>query len=338
MNTFFTGGPPWARERLWGPVARQKAAQLGFDVRVNPATGDLSTEDWARALEGVEALITTWGAPRLTADVLARNTTLRIVGHAAGSVAGLVSPALHERGIPVVTANPVMARTVAEWCLMITQLTWHRFPDYAGGGRCGPLHWDRRDLVRGIHEATIAIWGYGTIGERLVRLLHPLEPREILVHSSHLAPEEAAAAGVALVDFDELFARGDVIHLLAGLTRGNLGRVGAAQLRAIRDGAVLVNAGRAELVDHDALLAELRRDRFTAAFDVHHEEPLPLDSPFNALPNVILTPHCAFRGEEPLYVPHVLEEFDRFRRGEPLRSRVSSERAARMTHENLRKA
>ena len=331
VNVFFTMKPSPVREELWGQAAQDRAADLGFNVRLNPHEGKMTVEQWAEALAGVEALITTWGAPRLDEAALARNSTLKIVGHAGGAVSGLVSPGLYARGVRVVTANAVMAQMVAEWSLMVTQLGWHRFLDYSGIGTAQDLRWAHRLLARGMQEATIAIWGYGDISRRLVRLLQPLGPKEILVHSAHLQPEQAAEAGVTLVEFDELFERGDIIHLLGAMTERNTGKVGPSQLAKIKDNAVLVNAGRAHLVQEAALLAELRKARFVAILDVHYREPLPDDSPFRGLPGVILAPHLAGRGKDGLYVVHVLDEFDRFFHGKPLTSEISPERAASMS-------
>jgi len=331
VNVFFTRGPGRILDGFWGQVAQARAAELGFNVRLNPEQNPMSPEQWAEALAGVEALITTWGAPRLDETVLARNNTLRIVGHAAGAVANLVSPELFRRGVRVVTANPLMAQSVAEWCLMVTLLGWQRSLEYFGLGTLQQVQWDKRLLHRSMQDATVAIWGYGDISSRLVRLLHPLEPKEILVYSGHLQEDQAAEAGVTLVGFDELFQRGDIIHLLGAMTKRNTGKVGPGQLAMIPDGALLINAGRARLVQEEALLDELRKDRFQAILDVHYQEPLPDDSPFRRLSNVILAPHMAGDGREALYVPHVLEEFDRFFRGEPLVSEISPERAATMS-------
>jgi phosphoglycerate dehydrogenase-like enzyme len=61
----------------------------------------------------------------------------------------------------------------------------------------------------------------------------------------------------------------------------------------MRDGATLINTARGALVDHDALIAELRTGRISAVLDVTEPEPLPPDSPLFDLPNVVLTPHIA---------------------------------------------
>jgi phosphoglycerate dehydrogenase-like enzyme len=326
------------RDSLWTEEARQLAASLEYEVTLNPHAQKLDEAAWADMLQGVEALITTWGAPRLTAAVLARAEALRIVGHAAGSVGPIVSPDLYARGIRIVSANPVMAHGVAEWSLMMTLVAWRRLPDYAKLGPFRPLDWDGKAMARDLREATVAIWGYGDIARRLIRMLRPLEPGRILVHDDYLSAAAAAAEGVEKVAFDDLFRRGDVIHLLAALTEKSLDRVGAAQLAAIRDGSVLLNTGRADLVQEDALLAELRRNRFTAIFDVHYHEPLPPEDPVCALPNVILTPHCAGGGSvggRSRYVPHVLREFERFFAGQPLEGEITAARAANMTQESL---
>jgi phosphoglycerate dehydrogenase-like enzyme len=332
---FFTAPPGAKRDTLWSSGAIAKAAALGYEVRLNPHAHKLEEPEWAELLQGVEALITTWGAPRLTAAVLAKADALKVVGHAAGSVGPIVSPEMYARGIRITSANPLMAHGVAEWSLLMSLLGQRRLIDYAKLGAGSPMIWDRRGRCRDLRDTTIAIWGYGDIASRLVKMLKPFLPGRILVHSTYLSDAQAAADGVVKVGFDELFAQGDVIHLLAALTEKNIDRVGAAQLASIRDDAVLINTGRADLVQQAPLMAELRKNRFTAIFDVHYHEPLPPDDPMCALPNVVLTPHCAGAGDQGLYVPFVLEEFERFFSGRPMEGEVTAERSANMTQEAL---
>jgi phosphoglycerate dehydrogenase-like enzyme len=335
QRLFLSAPPGDLRNALWTEDARQLADSLGYDVAFNPHTNKPDEATWAEMLQGVAALITTWGAPRLTAAVLAKASALKVVGHAAGSVGPIVSPDMYARGIRITSANPVMAHGVAEWSLMMTLVGWRRLPDYAKIGPFRPLDWKGKSMPRDLRNATVSIWGYGDIARRLIRMLRPLEPGRILVHDDYLTADAAAAEGIEKSAFDDLFRRGDVIHLLAALTEKTIDRVGAAQLGAIRSGAVLINTGRADLVQEEALLAELRKNRFTAIFDVHYHEPLPPDDPMCALPNVILTPHCAGAGDKSLYVPYVLGEFERFFAGRPMEGEVTAERSANMTQEAL---
>ena len=267
-----------------------------------------------------------------TADeILAKADKLKIIAHAAGSVGGFATPAMYERGIKIVCANEIMAPQVSEWSLWVTMMCWNNFLEYAGIGTVRHLAWDNREKSRAMHQATVAIWGYGDISRRLIEMLRVVGVREILVYSSHLKPEEAAKAGVTLCSFDEMFARGDIIHLLGAMTEANKGKVGPKQLAMIRDGSVLVQAGRAHLVQEEALLAEVKKNRFVSVLDVHYAEPLPENSPFQNQPGVIVTPHVAGRGREGLYMAYVLEEMDRFFRGEPLQHEVTPERAEIMS-------
>lgn len=331
----FAAPPGAIRDKLWSEQARQTAERLGLVVRLNPHAGPMGPADWAALFSEADAIITTWGSPRLNGAVLGQNRRLRIVGHAAGSVAGVVSAELFSRGVRVVTANRVMARAVAEWSLMMTLVGRRQLTEYAQLPG-STLRWERRELAGGLHDATIAIWGFGDVARQFVGMLAPLRPGRIIVHSEYLSAAEAESLGVEKVGFDELFVRGDVIHLLEGLTPQTAGRVGPAQLAAIRDGAVLINAGRANLVQAEALLAEAGKGRFLTILDVHYTEPPPEDDPFRRLPNVILTPHCAGGPGAELYVGTVLEEFGRFFRGEPLQFEITAERAATMTDESIR--
>ena len=125
------------------------------------------------------------------------------------------------------------------------------------------------------------------------------------------------------------------IHLLTSLTEKTEGMIGSKQLSPIKDGATLINAGRAKLVQREAFLEELKKERFTAILDVHYKEPLPEDSPFRQLKNVILTPHNAGVGTRSRYLTCVLGELSRFFKGEPLQHEVTIKRVETMTDEVL---
>ena len=113
-HIFFMAMPGQLQGRFWTAQAQERARELGFEVRLNTLPGKLRTGEWVEQLVGVEALLTTWSSPRIDATVLLQNQTLKIVGHVGGSLAGIVSAALFERGVKVCTANRLMARTVAE--------------------------------------------------------------------------------------------------------------------------------------------------------------------------------------------------------------------------------
>ena len=336
IDILFTNTPP-NQPKFWQEEAVAKAAELGFTVRMNDREGKLEPADWRDLIGQADALITGWGTPKLTEEIVGENKNLKIVGHAAGSVAGISSPYLYERGVKVVTANDIMAQAVAEYSAMMTLVGLRNVPAYAGWGTAKQITWTTRMDVVDPTKAVLGIWGYGDISRHLVRYLKPYNFKEMLVVSGHMSDEAAAEAGLTKVEFDELFERSDVVHCLTGLTEKNKGRVAEKQLSALKDGSILINCGRSPLIQREALLAELAKGRIRAILDVFDREPVPEDDELRKFDNVILTPHNAGCGTYHLYPVLVLEEFDRFFKGEPLQWEITAERAATMTDESLRR-
>lgn len=314
-----------------GP-SKRRAAELGWEIRVNETGGPLEPEQWAEMIAGADALLTTWGSPRLDESVLGGNESVRIVAHVGGSVAAVVPDSVFERGIRVSTANPLMARSVAEHCIMLMLMGLRRAHDHIKlGTRSETMQHFKDWAVRVPQDCTIGIWGFGDIAGYVVDMLRPFEPKEILVVSGHLSDEDAAAGGMRRVGFDALFEQSDVIFTLAGMTVANTGRVGPEQLRAMKSGSIIINVGRAPLIQPEALLAELRTGRIMGIFDVFEREPLPEDHPFNDLHNVILSPHYAGTGRDAHYMAAMLDEVERFFAGEELQYEVRASRARQMT-------
>ena len=127
----------------------------------------------------------------------------------------------------------------------------------------------------------------------------------------------------------ELIAQSDYVVLSAPLTPETRGIVGEAELRAMKPQAVLINVGRGPLVDEAALIAALREKRIGgAALDVFNQEPLPAGHPYFALDNLLLSPHAADHTPDwqPRAMRLFLDNFERYRKGEPLRNVVDKRR------------
>ena len=107
--------------------------------------------------------------------------------------------------------------------------------------------------------------------------------------------------------------------------------MGKEQLDLLQDDAILVNCGRAALIQEPALIEALQENRFTAIMDVFEEEPLAENHPYQNMANVILTPHNAGYGRDEYYLSAMLDEFDRFFNNRPLETEVSLDRAIAMT-------
>jgi phosphoglycerate dehydrogenase-like enzyme len=177
--------------------------------------------------------------------------------------------------------------------------------------------WDQFDTVE-VSGQTMGVIGLGDIGKAAARRAEAMGMRVM---------------GLRRVDGPDrkrdLLAQSDYVVLSTPLTPETRGIIGAAELRAMKLEAVLINLGRGPLVDEAALLAALRERRIGgAALDVFNEEPLPAGHPFYTLDNVLLSPHSADHTPDwkERTMRLFLENFARYRKGEPLRNVVDKPR------------
>ncbi|GCB51950.1 D-3-phosphoglycerate dehydrogenase [Streptomyces sp. NL15-2K] len=116
----------------------------------------------------------------------------------------------------------------------------------------------------------------------------------------------------------------DAVVLCAPLTDRTRGMFGADALALLKDGALLVNAARGELVDTRAVVREVRAGRLRVALDVTDPEPLPPGRPLWNLPGALITPHVAAFTDafSPMTVDFLRRQLCRYKRGEELHNVV----------------
>ncbi|MEE1830897.1 hydroxyacid dehydrogenase [Streptomyces sp. SP17KL33] len=297
-------------------------ARLRETLDIVPA---LIAEDFAdpevrAALANVEVLVTGWGCPRVDEAVLDAAPRLRALLHSAGSVKGFVTPAVWERGITVSTAAAANALPVAEYTLAMILLAGKDIL-----GRRERLRAERVSpgwgFVPGIgnHGRRVGVIGASRIGRRVIELLRPFDLRVSLT-DPYVDEAGAAALGVPLLPLDELLRTSDIVTVHAPDTPETHRLIDRRALSLMPDGAALINTARGALVDHDALVEELRAGRLSAILDVTDPEPLPVDSPLLDLPNAFVTPHLAgSQGNEVARLGlAVTEEAERLATGEEL--------------------
>lgn len=325
----------WQINELWEPMAKHLAKNYNFDVYVR-LHRELDRSAMQELLRDCEALITTWGAPRCSADFLKKFAPgLQIIGHAAGSVASIADESTYDTGVKIISANPVMAHGVAEWSLLATLLALRNFGAYTAWHGMNKMCYPKASQMIDIRNATIGIWGMGDTTRHLLRMLAPLQPDRIMVASQHSSKSKIAEFGAEKADFETVLKNSDVFHALVGVNKSNFERLGAEEFAMLKDGATLVNCGRARLTNEAALMDVLRSKRINAILDVFHAEPLPDDSPLYELDNLILTPHNAgFPGRE-RFIPYLFEEFSKYFDGIAVQSAISKERFLSMTDEAL---
>lgn len=158
----------------------------------------------------------------------------------------------------------------------------------------GANNYGRVGGLKVIHGMTLGLLGMGEIAREVVPLARAFGLNVQYHRRNRLAAAEEAAMGVRYCGRDELFATSDIVSVHVPLEAATRGLVGAAALSNIKAGAWLINTSRADIVDHDALVAALKSGRLgAAACDVHYHEPCAPDEPLLAFDNVLLTPHFA---------------------------------------------
>ncbi len=168
---------------------------------------------------------------------------------------------------------------------------------------------------------TLGVLGLGRLGSEVARIGAAFRMNPI-AWSPNATPERAAAAGAKLVSKEELMAQSDVLSIHLVLSERTRGLVGKADLARMKPSAFLINTSRGPIVDEDALVETLRGKRIAGAgIDVFSVEPLPHDSAFYRLDNVVVTPHLGYVTAENYanHFPQVVDIIRAFIAGEVLK-------------------
>ena len=153
----------------------------------------------------------------------------------------------------------------------------------------------QRPLIE-VSGKTAGIIGFGRIGMAVARILSAMNVR-VLAYSRTERPEGRELADY--VPLDELLAQSDFIFLHCPLTPETEGLISAANIRKMKDGVIIVNNGRGQLIVEEELAAALRSGKVgCAAVDVASTEPIRADNPLLAAPNCIITPHISWATKE----------------------------------------
>ena len=303
------------------------------EVERNPLDRSFTAEELRDRIADADILLTHWGTPKIDETVLANAPKLHLVAHAAGSVAGIASEALYQRDIPVISANPVMARFVAESVLGYMIAGTHRFAQTDRILRAGG--WDKLESEqRSLFGADIGLIGLGAVGRELRDLLAPFRCH-VSVYDPYL-PEDALAKWDFAVRCDfEAAMKNPIVSVHASKTPETYHMIDKKALDLLPAGAVLINSARGSIIDTEALIDALKEKKLYAVLDVYEkegaghldEELLPLTD------NTLLQPHAAAIAAGARMTEAVVEDIGRFVRGEPLQLRVSRDQFRLVTQE-----
>jgi phosphoglycerate dehydrogenase-like enzyme len=274
-------------------------------------------------------VLVVWGNPDpMLADAARRMRRLRLVQlMSAGSDNAVRAGFAPE--VPIASGRGLHDRPVAEHALTLTLAAARRLHrafraqlDHEWATDIGGLQPEPSPGVFStLRGAQVTIWGYGSIGKTLEPHLTALGAT--VTGAARSARQEGHVTVVDEARITEQLARTDVLIMILPSTPQTRGVLNADTLAALPPHAWVINVGRGDAVDEDALQKALRSGTIAgAALDVTVVEPLPADSPLWDTPNLIITPHAA--GGRPLGgVDLLADNLNALLAGQPLRNPVT---------------
>jgi phosphoglycerate dehydrogenase-like enzyme len=233
---------------------------------------------------------------QITRPQLAAAARLRWLHSPAAGVGGMLFPEMIASAVVLTNSRGMSADTIAEHVLAVTLAIFRRLPDafrYQADKTWGQ---DAISLAgnRSLFGAHIVIVGLGSIGRAVRSRMRALGARVTGVRRNPEAGAKSADRVVGANQLRDVLPEADVVVVSAPHTRETRGIIGAPELAVMARHALLVNVSRGPLVDETALVDALRTGKIgAAALDVFNDEPLPADSPFWSMPNVLITPHTS---------------------------------------------
>jgi phosphoglycerate dehydrogenase-like enzyme len=276
-------------ERIFTPAS---LARLHERFTVIDLEHDLSDEALDAALPDAFAVV---GQPDLPRERLLRAPRLRALLNVEGNFLPNVDYATcFQKGMHVLNCGPAYAQAVAEYSLGLAL-------DLARGisredrafraGRERYLGEGNADAIL-LRHADVGLLGYGNLGRALHRLLVPFAPT-LRVYDPWLPESVLREADVLPASLEETLRESQFLFVMATVTEASRHLLDGARLDLVPQGARLVLASRAAVVDYDALLDRVAAGRFLAGIDVWPVEPAPADLRARSMEGLVLSAHRA---------------------------------------------
>jgi len=257
-------------------------------------------EDEIAGRIGAAQLVFTNKTP-ITRAVIGRCPGLRFIGVLATGYNVVDVAAAKEKGIPVTNVPSYGTAAVGQYAIALLLEICHPIGHHSDAVHAG--RWERcKDwcfwdypLIE-LAGKTIGIIGFGRIGQTTGRIAKALG-MNVLACDPHPCAAGRAVAGYAALD--ALLAQSDVVALHCNLTDENAGFINRETIAKMKDGVILINNSRGQLIDEQALADALNSGKVAAAgLDVVSSEPIRGDNPLLKAKNCIITPHISWAPKE----------------------------------------
>src|SRR6185437_11048588 len=258
---------------------------------------------------------------------------LKWIHSPAAAVHQLMYPELINSDVILTNSSGVHGPVVAEHAIAVILALAKRLPQAMHYQTrkiwAQELLWNEHPRPREVAGATVLVAGMGGIGSEFAVRAKALGMKVIAIRENPAKGAGPADEVYGPEKIDELLPQADFVLLCTPVTTATTAIINRERLNKMKFGAYLINVARGPLVDEAALIEALQEQRIAgAALDVFVEEPLPAESPFWSLDNVLITPHTAAVTEK-LWERHyelIVENMRRFLAGKPLLNEVDKRR------------
>jgi D-3-phosphoglycerate dehydrogenase len=275
------------------PVAR---ARFEANAEVRDVDGT-NREALLSSLADIDALIVR-SETQVDAEVLAAAPRLKVVARAGVGVDNIDLDAATRAGVLVLNAPGANAVSAAEHTIALLLGVTRQVPMADASTHAG--RWERKRMKPiDLKGRTVGIVGLGRVGSRVAQRLRAFE-MQVLAYDPYIATQRFTELGAAPVDFNTLLANSDIVTFHVPSNAETTHMLGRETLPLLKNGAIVINAARGEVVDQDALADAIRSGQVGGAgVDVFPHEPCT-SSPLFGLPNVVLSPHIGGSSAEAL--------------------------------------
>src|ERR1700739_1579633 len=195
-------------------------------------------------------------ATKVSAKILERAKSLKVIGRAGIGVDNVDIPAATAKGIIVMNTPFGNSITTAEHAISLMLALARQIPEADSSTRAGK--WEKnRFMGVEIFGKTLGIIGCGNVGSIVADRALGLKMK-VIAYDPFLSAERALNLGVEKVELDELWRRADFITLHTPLTEKTRNIINAETLKLVKKGVRLINCARGELIDEAALAAALK--------------------------------------------------------------------------------
>jgi phosphoglycerate dehydrogenase-like enzyme len=310
---------------LANPADPQLAMLQELPKETSLAVGN-SAEAFERAAPQADVIFNWGGSRQLLREVFGTSPNVRWVHSKAAGLDNTLFPELIESPVPLTNGRGVFSQSLGEFALAAVLYFAKDFRRMVRNQMAG--RWEPFDVVE-VTGQTAGIVGYGDIGRAAATRLRSMGLRILAVRRQGPSLYNVDPLVDQIYSPDgrlEMIARCDYVVVAAPLTPDTRGMIGEAEFAAMKPNAVVINVGRGPVIDEAAMVRALTEGRIKGAgLDVFEKEPLSEGHPFYRLENVLLSPHCADHTADwqEQAMRFFLEQFERFRTGEPLRNVVN---------------